>query len=526
MEIQLVISVLTTWVIKPALMLCLVWGLSWLVRKQSAAFQHFVMALGIFALVLMPLLGAVLPPLDWHKVPLLANPAQLLDEWFKRVLANYSQELTLQQSFIVFGIYGLGFFWIIYYRLLSYVALIAQTKQAQLVTDAEINQIKQQLCELLDISSRVDIKASANIKSPCVWGVIRPCILLPRSAVLWESDKKLSVLMHELGHVSRGDWWISQVVNLTCALFWFLPPLWWLANRLDDQAEIASDDLIHRMREKHVAYAESLLQFAGANHPELQERETLGMRGHSEIFYRIQAVLDSKRPRQAVALEAAQYWVIMGAGLLLFMASIQIIPLKPIVNEEFTQWMRFKFDGEKASKAPTASDSLSELVPVPIAEIRNQLFTWKSLPALQSHQSLNSWQANTIEELKVQAFKNEKPQLTLDETHEISAAMPEIQIQGYLPLDMVSPEYPASALARGIEGRVSVEFTILADGRIADPKIIARSGSTIFDRAVLSAIKKSRYQPQMFDGQPVILHGVTEDFIFEITEPESTKRRR
>jgi TonB family protein len=98
-------------------------------------------------------------------------------------------------------------------------------------------------------------------------------------------------------------------------------------------------------------------------------------------------------------------------------------------------------------------------------------------------------------------------------------------VQGYLPLEVVVPAYPDTALVQGIEGRLVVEFTIGSDGSIQEPKIISRSATTkVFDKAVLAAIKKSRYQPQMFDGQPVILHGVKEEFIFKL-EPSSLRRR-
>jgi TonB family protein len=95
--------------------------------------------------------------------------------------------------------------------------------------------------------------------------------------------------------------------------------------------------------------------------------------------------------------------------------------------------------------------------------------------------------------------------------------IPDIQIEGFLPIEMVTPEYPAKALQKGIEGWVRVEFTIDANGNIQNPIIVDSSPSRIFDRAVLAALKKSRYRPQLLNGEPVVVQGVTELFRFTLS---------
>lgn len=504
MDMQTAILVITSWVIKPLLMLALLSVLWLLLARQSAAFKHFVLSLGLLGLLLIPILGFFLPALDWHAVPLIGNLALGLDAWLNQLFENSAANFSLDQGLIVLGIYLLGFSWIIYFRLLGYGALLLQSRRAQQIADPEFLELKNQLCELLDIQRPLLIKSSRAVDSPQMWGFWQPEILLPREAVLWDVDKKLAVLMHELGHVSRRDWLMSQLVNLTCAVFWFLPPVWWLANRVYDQAEIACDDLIHRLRNKHLAYAQSLMQLAGAENT--QEEASLGMSGKSAIFYRIAAVLDKQRPRAPVALEAAQYWVIVGGLLLAFMASIQIIPLKPVHAKALMDWVTLDLDEWKRK---------NQIEQAPVVPVEN--FDWQSLPRMSAQRPAQNLR---IEEVKVTVprIESERPNLQVQPLNLSEKISPQIQVQGYLPLEIVTPQYPSSALAKGLEGNVTVEFTILADGSISDAKIL-RSDAAVFNKAVLAAIKKSRYQPQMFDGQPVVLQGVTEDFTFQIQNP-------
>jgi periplasmic protein TonB len=49
----------------------------------------------------------------------------------------------------------------------------------------------------------------------------------------------------------------------------------------------------------------------------------------------------------------------------------------------------------------------------------------------------------------------------------------------YLPLVRMEPTYPRRAAERGIEGWVTVEFTVTADGTVADPFVIQKIFLTV-----------------------------------------------
>ena len=72
-----------------------------------------------------------------------------------------------------------------------------------------------------------------------------------------------------------------------------------------------------------------------------------------------------------------------------------------------------------------------------------------------------------------------------------------------VPSLRIPPTYPKRALRSGIEGIVTVEFTITTDGSVKDAEIIEAKPPNIFDKAVLRAIKKWKFNPDMVDGQPI-----------------------
>jgi len=72
-----------------------------------------------------------------------------------------------------------------------------------------------------------------------------------------------------------------------------------------------------------------------------------------------------------------------------------------------------------------------------------------------------------------------------------------------VPSLRIPPTYPKRALRSGIEGVVTVEFTITIDGSVRDAEIIEAKPPNIFDKSVLRAISKWKFNPDMVDGKPV-----------------------
>lgn len=72
-----------------------------------------------------------------------------------------------------------------------------------------------------------------------------------------------------------------------------------------------------------------------------------------------------------------------------------------------------------------------------------------------------------------------------------------------VPLMEVRPEYPTRAAAAGIEGTVTLRFTVDAEGRVEDIEVIASEPPGVFDRAARRAISRSRFVPRQENGAPV-----------------------
>ena len=76
-------------------------------------------------------------------------------------------------------------------------------------------------------------------------------------------------------------------------------------------------------------------------------------------------------------------------------------------------------------------------------------------------------------------------------------------ISGIMPLVKVNPIYPTRAVSHGIEGWVRIEFTIQADGSVADAVVVQAMPEAIFDDAALTAVTQWQFKPKMINGVAV-----------------------
>ena len=157
---------------------------------------------------------------------------------------------------------------------------------------------------------------------PMVWGWPRPALLLPPDAAGWPATRMQSVLLHEAAHVRRQDWLTQTLAQTACALYWFNPLVWLLTARLGAEAERASDDAVLLAGVPPTEYADNLLAVArslsvgGAGRA--ARRTSLGavtMARCSPVWGRLEAILDTRRPRRSATRRAAALALIVALAV-------------------------------------------------------------------------------------------------------------------------------------------------------------------------------------------------------------------
>ena len=80
---------------------------------------------------------------------------------------------------------------------------------------------------------------------------------------------------------------------------------------------------------------------------------------------------------------------------------------------------------------------------------------------------------------------------------ESSFAKKKFKDRGPISVVTIQPNYPREAAEQGIEGEVTLEFTVTTMGTVTNPVIISSKPEGIFDREALRAILKYKFGSAM-----------------------------
>lgn len=499
-SVALVNAILSLWV-KPMVVLAL--GLS-IIRYSfqfSAAAKHWFFASIVLVMAFSSLVMSGALRLD------LAIVSLSFLSWLQSliVLVPYLLELIV-------GLYVLGVFWVLFYQASGFVQISGITRRAAENQDGILAAVFRRVCSQMALRKRIFLKISDNIEGPIVWGAIRPTILLPRAYRQWSHARLARVLAHECAHIERHDWLIKLSCKWVCAAFWPVPLVWFYMKKIEWFAELACDDRVVALYDCRAEYAQDLLSIS-TDKDKLSW--ALAFIRSSELFYRVQYVLDGRNQRSGVTKTGGVLQLLTSIVLIF---PIMIFSVSAFVPPQGTEFVL------AASPVNVMSD----------ISVSRENFLAEEIPSLEQMKGLISLIPSSsvrMEELIVSyqdEFSHQVPtaRLTLPsseivEPDSLNAAfipIPLLEIKGVLPQQMAMPVYPRKALLRGVEGRVVVSFDVDENGIIVNEYIIDSSPPKIFDRAVLAALKKSKFTPMQMNGRPVIARKLTETFTFKVVD--------
>lgn len=88
------------------------------------------------------------------------------------------------------------------------------------------------------------LKISALVEHPVALGFIRPVVLIPAGLLTaLPADQVEAILLHELGHIRRQDYILNLIQVAIKSIFFFHPGVHLICRFLEDDREIACDDL-------------------------------------------------------------------------------------------------------------------------------------------------------------------------------------------------------------------------------------------------------------------------------------------
>lgn len=159
---------------------------------------------------------------------------------------------------------------------------------------AQWQQQFEKLCRQLKIAGPVRLLESALVNVPLVIGHLKPMVLVPAGIFNNLSAAEMeAVLLHELAHIRRNDYFVNLIQRITEMIFFFNPGFLWISSLLRLERENCCDDLVIVHTNDKERYVNALIHFR--EHILRGSSYALGFPGQGKsLFHRIFRIVYSK----------------------------------------------------------------------------------------------------------------------------------------------------------------------------------------------------------------------------------------
>ena len=124
------------------------------------------------------------------------------------------------------------------------ISLWLTVKRERPITDQEILDLLEDCKMEMGVQTILGLVVSDKIKSPALFGFVRPRLLLPQGMLeAYGLDELRYIFIHELAHLRQRDIYFGWLIALLQIAHWFNPLMWFAFGRMRADRELACDGL-------------------------------------------------------------------------------------------------------------------------------------------------------------------------------------------------------------------------------------------------------------------------------------------
>ena len=173
---------------------------------------------------------------------------------------NISPKISIRLFDLIAYIWGAGVLIFLLVVIISYFRFLCRkSKNSVKISDSKFfSEVKKEL----KIKKHIRLKASSDIGSPILVGVLFPTVYIPCREI--PDDNMRMVLLHELTHYKRKDLLIKWFAVLVNAVHWFNPLCYLACANLSEACEVSCDMSVTKnmSEDEQKLYMQTILNLA------------------------------------------------------------------------------------------------------------------------------------------------------------------------------------------------------------------------------------------------------------------------
>lgn len=173
---------------------------------------------------------------------------------------NLSPKISIRLFDLIAYIWGAGVLIFLLVVIISYFRFLCRKSKNSVKISG--NKIFSEVKKELKIKKHIRLKASSDIDSPILVGVLFPTVYIPCREI--PDDNMRMVLLHELTHYKRKDLLIKWFAILVNAVHWFNPLCYLACANLSEACEVSCDMSVTKnmSEDEQKLYMQTILNLA------------------------------------------------------------------------------------------------------------------------------------------------------------------------------------------------------------------------------------------------------------------------
>ncbi|AOY77736.1 M56 family metallopeptidase [Clostridium formicaceticum] len=172
----------------------------------------------------------------------------------------------------------------------------------------------------MNIRKTIPIYLNDCLKTPCIRGVINPCIYLPTDIYAKTDYSELQyIILHEMAHYKRKDLIYNLATLMVALIHWFNPLLWIVIKHIRHDREIACDAYVMETIEEEeiIPYGMTLINLAKRFTSKDSKFYLVSFcEGNSLLERRIKMIKMFKKGSYRISIAAIIFLIIIGGVIL------------------------------------------------------------------------------------------------------------------------------------------------------------------------------------------------------------------
>jgi len=284
MQNDLVLSICWTLIhsLWQGLLLAVLTGIILIATRKSHAKKRYRLLTSLFFLFMAVVLITFVKELHMVKanpaqtvsgIPVTGNQLQATDNFSIGSTVNAGQSFTDQfKDYFNKHASLIVMIWFIIF-VVKFIKLSANLVYVQRLRHYKTNEVTgewkdklQQLIASLGINKPIRLLESGIVQIPLVMGILKPVILIPAGLLAnLPADEIEAILLHELAHIQRRDYFVNLLQSFAETIFFFNPALLWLSSMIREERENCCDDMAISVTNSKTKFINALIAFQEYN---------------------------------------------------------------------------------------------------------------------------------------------------------------------------------------------------------------------------------------------------------------------